>query len=385
MLGEVANSINLNHSIYSNVQNYDAICMTPYFNNKSHENHHFFMRKVTHVFSSDDLVKFVQFCENSHPVDIQERRTDDHVSREYLFRRNVCFFPVNFNEQGVPSVDFSGANTPSRILNSQLQFPEAIDKCILLGLERFGKEMGWKKVTKEIACNVVRSKLPAQEEITLLDWHSDFNTDHSFVITLDNPQGKERGWSGGLFCFGAEAVPDYSMREIFGNNLSASRDSRYPTWTMSIDQNEAVLFSNKGTNHFISPMKAYSSDNGLVNRHILTFFEGIDQSNTFAKDMDKAQFAFELSESLQAILTLTLLPSIIQEQVNQHLISLKELTVTINRYKSKIHPKNFYNSIQEAKLKIHHIAESLESLISQCDGKISRQVKEKILEWIYNS
>ena len=385
MLGEATNSINLNKTLYSNIKNYDAIHMTPCFNNKPSENHNFFMRKVRDVFSKDELVQLIQFFEKSNPVDIQERRIKDHVSREFLFRRNVSFFPVSFDEKGAPSVNFSSNSTPSCILNPWLKFPETIDKCVLVGLERFGREMGWKNVAKEIACNVVRSKLPAQEEITLLNWHSDFQVDHSFVITLDNPQGEEKGWSGGQFCYSAEAMLDYSMPENYENNISASRDSNYPTWTMSIDQNEGVLFSNKGTVHFISPMTAYSSDKSPVNRHILTFFEENKVSDEISKYISDPQSASELSKSLEKILAASSLPFKIQEQAFEYLVALEKLAETINRYKSKNDPQIFYDAIQEVKLEIRNIAQSLIKLISPCNSSSSKQINEKILEWVYNS
>lgn len=330
-------------------------------------------------------MQLIQFCEKSPPVAIQERRIDDHVSREYLFRREVSFLPVNFNAQGVPSVDFSNNKTLSGLLNPWLAFPETINRCILVGLERFGREMGWKNVNKAIACNVVRSKLPVQEEITLLDWHSDFNVDHTFVITLDNPQGKDKGWSGGHFCYGAEAVPDYSLPENYGNSLSSSRDSRHPTWTMSINQNEAALFSNQGTVHFISPMKAYSSDHCAVNRHILTFFEEKNGSDQNVEYLNASQPTMELSEFLEGILAFSSLPFQIREQSRQCLVLINQLTETINRYKLKSRPQNFYDPIQEVKLEIRKIATALIQLISPYDSESAKQMNEKISEWIFNS
>lgn len=187
MLGEQTSYLQLNNDVYSNVRNYDSLHITPCYKNQSHESHDFSMKKVTNVFLGNELAQLLQFCDQSPPVGIQRRR-DDTVSREFLFRRNISFISVTYNAQGVPSIV---GRAPSSILSPQLSFPKKIDKCILVGLERFGREMGWQSVTKGIACNVVRSRLPAQETITLLDWHSDFQTDHSFVITLDNPHGKK--------------------------------------------------------------------------------------------------------------------------------------------------------------------------------------------------
>src|SRR6476620_6813890 len=105
-------------------------------------------------------------------------------------------------------------------------------------------------------------------------------------------------------------------------------------------------------------MKAYSKDKSPVSRTILTFFEQVTRREV-VPHISKTQSVSALSGSLTSLLSSYALPTEIQEQVSQHVVTLEELAQTINLYKSKYFPMNFYDAIQEEKLKMRQIAETL--------------------------
>jgi hypothetical protein len=226
-----------------------------------------FLKKVGPIFEPQDLEHFVKYCEGCTPVDAEER-TDD-VFREYLFS-GLTYFPIHFDEAGKASWKFKG-----NLLNAEV--PPEIEKTVKIGLERFGKEMGWRNVTRVIACNVACNYLPVGKEITLLDWHADMRVDHSLVVSLSNSRADTSGWSGGAFCYAVDGrvMPQYGVKNK--HHYADMRDSDHPTWKMPTSQNEAVLFSNKGSLHFVEPITAYSKKGSThVSRIILSYFEMAD-------------------------------------------------------------------------------------------------------------
>lgn len=262
----------LNDSLYRNVKNFDEALKTSDYDGfikpTSKRSQEFYLKKVKDIFEQQDLANLIKECQDCKPFLIAKRK--DNVSREYLYYDMINFHPVNFDSEGRVHKE--------NMLSYRIDLPEIVQKAIRIGLERFGMEMGWKDVTKNIACNFVRNKLPADEEITLLDWHDDMNTRYSFVVSLNNSHEEDKGWIGGKFCYAAQGDMLRHGRKNFwkmasDTHFASTKDPAHPTWTLSTSQNEGVLFSNLGTLHFVEPLKAYSKDNSPVDRIILSFFE----------------------------------------------------------------------------------------------------------------
>lgn len=217
--------------------------------------------------------------------------------RQIIFNKLINFHPVKFDEKGkinVQDLVISDKQSNDPIIQekeqkssdpivqeeAQKRYDPIIHEAAQIGIERFAKELAWKNEQHFIGMNIIRYNLPREQSVDPVRWHSDVDTHHSLVILLEDPSDQD-GWEGGNFCFTGRRtlVDDVNNKNLFYSLHKSVREQLVfrpatPIWEIAPTANNGVLFSNIGTIHTVTPMKAFSKNADFVQRTILTFFEG---------------------------------------------------------------------------------------------------------------
>lgn len=160
--------------------------------------------------------------------------------------------------------------------------PTAIQKMILIAMERFAQELNWGNSVHHLCWNAVDYHFykGSQEPLT---WHSDFfrkEAHYSFITYLSDPQDKVCGWSGGDVLY--TAARHFNLSDLeqgerekvcqLGDQTEEAifNDPSYPIWRISPSQNDAILFGNLGMRHRVTPMSPLQEQSS---RMIFTIFD----------------------------------------------------------------------------------------------------------------
>jgi hypothetical protein len=134
---------------------------------------------------------------------------------------------------------------------------DCLQRATRRGLEAMAKAMDWKNETHLMAISVMQHQLEVGQTTPGIEYHYD-SSHYTLVVMLDNAQGASSGWKGGELLF--------RIRHSFLNCM----------WKKVFQPKcgEGILFSNKGTEHAVTPMIPYQHGaQAYVDRTILTIHE----------------------------------------------------------------------------------------------------------------
>lgn len=219
-----------------------------------------YMKKVRNIFGSD-LAGLIEELNRNEPKSMYTSK----LGNTKVFISSVLEFnEIKFNAKGlVKTKSFENH------LNVQENPSPSIQKAIKIAFERFSLEMGWKKETKYLSCNVVVQSF--SDEYPSIKWHSDHanlppftKPEYSLVALLSDPNNMKKGWSGGDFLYTRRRefskCSDRVIKKAKETQCQIFNCPNSPIFQTNPEQDVGILFRNSGMNHRITPLKGKGTE-----------------------------------------------------------------------------------------------------------------------------
>ncbi len=153
-------------------------------------------------------------------------------------------FVIHWNTWFKVEFDGEGKITSERVTEVYRSYPgyDRVHKIFHKAMECMAMQLGWLNSTQLMGITIMQHfNLKKGQEVGPIKWHNDTGT-HSMVVLIDD----QASWDGGEFLF---------------------KIGEEPVQTFIPQQGKGVVFSNEGTQHYVSPIIAKSDH---TNRTILT-------------------------------------------------------------------------------------------------------------------
>lgn len=130
---------------------------------------------------------------------------------------------------------------------------ESLKKATAAGLKAMAKTLGWAGQTHMMAISLMQHQLEEGESSSGIEFHKD-DSDYAMVVLLEDSKDPKTGWQGGDLLF-------------------RPHESRILEGCLQPECGYGILFSNRGTQHAVTPFKPRDISQRLIKRTILTFHD----------------------------------------------------------------------------------------------------------------